>query len=80
MAVIVKHRETSQEYIWLGTGFGAYKSSRPSRFLGELFPHEEEGEFRVVAVCDRFGQILWFYSAQLVVVEVDGETPSELVD
>ena len=39
MATIMEHRESGNRYILLGTGYGAYKSSRPSRVFGNLIPH-----------------------------------------
>lgn len=72
MAIIVRHLKNGQEYVLLGAGFGAYKASRPSFFGGNLFPNEEEGTYRMVAVSDSNGKINWVYSNDLEVVEVDG--------
>ncbi len=79
MAIIVQHKQSHNNYILLGTGFGIYKSSRPSFLFKNLFPVEEQKDFDLVAVSDRNGNIKWFYSEELVVVEVDGERPSQLL-
>ena len=72
MATIVRHRETAKQYVLLGTGFGAYKATRPSFFGGNLFPNEESGEIPVAAVSDQEGNVIWLYTEELQVVEVDG--------
>lgn len=72
MAIIVRHRKTNKKYILLGTGFGAFKAVRPSFFGGNLLPHEEEGIIKMISVSDKNGNINWFYSDNLQVVEVDG--------
>lgn len=73
MATIVLHQKSGKRLILLGTGYGAFKSSRPSFFGGNLFPNEEEGQMALASVCDRNGRIEWVYSDELVVVEIDGE-------
>ena len=79
MAVLVEHTETKERYILLGTGFGAYKATRPSLFFGNLLPSEESGQTTMVAVCNRQGQIGWVHSSELTVVEIDGKAPVELL-
>lgn len=78
MATIVEHKETGKRYIVMGTGFGVYKSARNNAFF-QWAVMEEEDNYHLVAVCDRKGNIKWFYSEDLVVVEVDGGKPSDLV-
>lgn len=77
MAIIVRHRNTNKRYILLGTGFGAFKAVRPSFFGGNLLPHEEEGIMKMVSVSDKNGNINWFYSDNLQVIEVDGNKVTE---
>lgn len=79
MAIIVLHKPTQSQYVLLGTGYGAYKASRPSFFGGNLFPHEDEGSVAVVAVCDEEGTIIWFSPEELQVVEVDGRSMASLL-
>lgn len=72
MLTVVKHKKTGNEYVLIGTGLGAYKATRPSAFLGNLAPHEEEGQIKAAAVCDRDGNILWFPTEELKVVAIGG--------
>ncbi|WP_427340753.1 hypothetical protein [Caloranaerobacter sp. DY30410] len=49
-------------------------------FLGDnLFPHEDEGNIRVVAVVDREGDIHWIDSDDLRLIEVDGNKIEDLL-
>ena len=73
MAVIVKHRETGERYVLVGTGFGAYKATKPNWFFGDLLADEQSGEMSVVAVCKADGGIGWFQSDDLLVVSIDGK-------
>jgi hypothetical protein len=77
MATIVEHIATGKKYLLLGTGFGAYKATRPSLFFGNLAPSEEEGISPMTAVCDDSGAIFWVRSHEMRVVEVDGVKPGE---
>ncbi len=43
MAIILEHRFTHEKYILLGAGFGMFRSSRPSVFMGAFNPIVEEG-------------------------------------
>ena len=79
MATIVESTRTGKRYVLLGTGFGAYKATRPGVFFGNLNPNEEEGEFTMVAVCDPKGVIRWTHSDDLIVIEVDGQSPEALI-
>ena len=79
MAVIVKHTESGETYILLGTGFGAYKATRPSLFFGNLVPSEDSGQTTMVAVCNSEGKIGWIHSEELQVVEIDGKEPGEVL-
>ncbi len=79
MATIVRYKPNGKNYILLGTGFGAYQSSRPGIFFGHLLPNEEEGQVSMVAVCSQDGSIQWTHSNELTVVEVDGDSPSALL-
>ncbi|HHW47482.1 MAG TPA: hypothetical protein GXX14_02560 [Clostridiaceae bacterium] len=72
MAIFVRHKESDKIYVLIGTGYGAYKSATPSFLGGNLFPREEEGEIPVAAVADERGEIQWFYTDELKVIEIDG--------
>lgn len=80
MATIVRYTKNSRLYIFLGTGFGLFQSSRPGVLGGDWFPNKEEGSESKVAVCDGEGRIFWGQSDDLVVVSVDGESPQAILD
>ncbi|NDI34428.1 hypothetical protein [Chengkuizengella sediminis] len=77
MATIVLHKASGKRYILLGTGYGAYKATRPGLIGGDLFPNEEQDEIPAASVCDEFGTIQWLYTNELQVVEVDGKSIGE---
>ena len=62
MAVIVENRESGERYVLVGTGFGAYRATKPNWFFGNLMADEQSGELSVVAVCNAGGNIGWFQS------------------
>lgn len=72
MATIVKLKATDTKFILIGTGYGAYKATRPSFFGGNLVPHEDEGTIQVAAVTNETGNIYWIPTEKLEVVEIDG--------
>lgn len=79
MAVIVKHKESGDQYILLGAGFGAYFASRPSLVFGNLAPTEDSGSVPIVAVCSSEGAIGFLDPDDVEVVSVDGKHPNQLV-
>jgi len=79
MAVVVEHKETREHYILLGAGLGAYKATRPSVFFGSLLPTEESGKITMLAVCNAQGQIGWIHSEEIEVVDIDGNSPAEVL-
>lgn len=80
MPIIVKHKKSNHHYILIGTSQSYYKDSMPSFFGGVLFPNEEEGEFKLAAICNDKGEIGWVPTAELIVVEVDKIKPMEILD
>ena len=40
MAIIVRYKPNGENYVLLGTGFGAYKSTRPGVFFCNLLPND----------------------------------------
>ncbi len=73
MATIVIKR-SGKKYIVLGTGFGAYQSKKPNWFFGDLMADTEEGQYKMVCVCDKDGKIGWLHSSEVVVESVDGQS------
>ncbi|MEM8779158.1 MAG: hypothetical protein AAGF26_09855 [Cyanobacteria bacterium P01_G01_bin.49] len=72
MAIIVKHHPSGECYLLVGTGVGTDQVLPSSRLLKNWLP-------ATVAVCDRNGEIFWLPAAEIVVIEVDGTSPAELL-
>lgn len=79
MSIILKHIPTGNEYIFLGTGLGAIKNSLPSRVLNELFPMDKPDTYMMIAACDAQGRIIWLDGEQVIVTEVEGKSPAEIL-
>lgn len=78
MTTIVKHRRTGNEYILLGIN-GEAKAANPSRFISELFNQEKSEISCSATVCDVKGNMFLAYIDDLVVVEIDGIKPAEIL-
>ena len=72
MAIIVKHRPSGDHYLLVGTGVGTDQVLPSSRLLKNWLP-------ATVAVCDRQGEIVWLPATEVVVIEVDGTSPADLL-
>lgn len=79
MAIIVKHRKTGNEYILLNISGGRDSTSLPNRLLPDLFPREQAKNSSGVTVCDVRGNIFSSYLDDLVVIEIDGKKPEEIL-
>ena len=79
MAIIVKHRRTGNQYILLGINGGSDLTSLPARFLKDLFPREKPQNNSWVTICDVRGNIFSSYRDDLIVVEIDGQKPKEIL-
>jgi hypothetical protein len=79
MAIIVQHLTTGNEYILLGISGGESKTILPTKMLGDFFAGEDAEKSRSVVVSDGRGKIIWFPVAEIIVVEVDGQKPEELL-
>ena len=77
MTTIVKHRRTGNEYILLGiSGEGR---ANPSRFISELFDRDKPEVSSSATVCDFQGNIFLAGIDDLVVTEIDGKKPADLL-
>ncbi len=79
MTTIVRHRKTGNEYILLGINKAGGKINLPSRFLNDLFTQEESENSTSVTICDARGNIFIAYIEDLIVTEIDGKKPSEIL-
>lgn len=80
MAIIVKHEALGIEYVLIGTGYSFYKDSIPSPLGGSFFPDVEEGEVKMVAVCDALGAISWLPTDEVKVISIDGILVSQILE
>jgi hypothetical protein len=78
MTTIVKHRRTGNEYILLSIN-GETNKANPSRFISELFNQEKSEVSCSATVCDVRGNIFLAYVDDLVVTEIDGIKPAEIL-
>ena len=79
MAITVRNIKNDKFYVFLGASYSFYKDTRASVLGGDLFPHMEQGEFKMVSVCNSQGDIEWFPAEELKVVDVDGVKVSEVL-
>lgn len=79
MATLIKNEKNGRYYFLIGTSYSFYKDTSPSFLGGNLFPNEDEGEFKLAAVCDEQGEIKWFPTDEIKVIEVDGVKVHELI-
>jgi hypothetical protein len=77
MATIVQHKQTKGLFVLIGTGFGAWHSSRPDVLFGDVALSGDTGSTALVAVAGVTGEVGWVPSDQVVVVSIDGKTPHE---
>lgn len=77
MTIIVQHVPTERRYLLVGSGYGAYRSSRPSAIFGSLAPKSTSGVLPVVLCADEVGGLRWIDSAELRVESVDGLSPAQ---
>jgi len=79
MATIVVEKESRTRFVLVGSGYGAFKATRPGMFLGNWAPTETDGEFPLVLVCNSAGDLFWGQSSEFEILSVDGETPAEIL-
>ena len=80
MTTIVRHKRTGNEYILLGIN-GEENKTNPSRFINELFnSNQPKAEVSCSAtVCDVQGNLFLAYIDDLIVVEIDGKKPTDIL-
>jgi hypothetical protein len=80
MATIVVHRPSGHRYVLIGSGYGAWATSTPGVFFGNLAPREQGNQATLIAVTGVNGEIGWVPSNELLVVSVDGKTPQQILE
>jgi hypothetical protein len=79
MTIIVKHKRTGNEYILLGINGTGEKTHLSPRFLTDLFSQESSVSSSLMTVCDARGNIFFADIEELLVLEIDGKKPSEIL-
>ena len=60
---------------------GNYMSKiKPNWFMGNLMSDTENGDAKVIFVCDENGKPLYTHFDKVRIVSVDGKSPSELLE
>lgn len=78
MTTIVSHRKTGNQYILLGINGDANKTN-PSRFISEFFAQDKAEISYSATVCDVQGNLFLAYIDDLIVVEIDGKKPADIL-
>ena len=78
MTTTVRHKRTGNEYILLGIT-GETNKANPSRFLSELFEREKTEGSCLATICDIRGNLFLAYIDELVVTEIDGKKPADIL-
>jgi len=78
MTTVVRHKRTGNEYILLGIN-GEENKVNPSRFISELFTSEKSEVSYSATVCDVRGNLFLAYIDDLIVTEIDGQKPADIL-
>jgi hypothetical protein len=79
MTILVKHRQTGNEYILLNITTIGGKNSIPVRLLEDFFAKNEAENANIATLCDVKGNIFVVSIANLIVTEIDGRKPAEIL-
>lgn len=80
MATKVPHKKSGKTYLFLRTGYGAFRAMAMASTLHALNPEIDEGEIGMIAACDSHGKVHWIDHRLVEVIELDGLEPRELLD
>ncbi len=80
MTIFVKHLKTGNEYLLIGTAFSAETTLSIPFFRGNLTPENELEESQWVTLCDQKGHLFCLPASEVIVTEIDGKQPSELLE
>ena len=79
MATFVEHKKTGRLFVLVSGGFGVYQSAGANSV--DRMKIHEQGTCLKVCVCDRQGDLGWFNSNEVRVINVDGlDIKEELKD
>lgn len=72
MSVVVIHKDTQEKFVMIGTGYGIMKEENDKYFGQYLLHQDDQKMMHMAAVCDYEGNISWYDTDRLKVVEIDG--------
>lgn len=80
MSTIVLHKPTDKKYILVGAGYelsgnADYHEPLYGSLHGNMNSHTPE----MAMVCDSMGRISFIHSSELIVLEIDGISPGNLL-
>ena len=78
MTTIVRHKRTGNEYILVSIT-GESNKANPSRFISELFERQKSEASCLATICDPRGNLFLAYIDELVVTEIDGRKPADIL-
>ena len=73
MTTIARHRESGNQYLVLGGGYGAQATTTTGWFG---FENVRADQMPMVLVANEVGDIGWMKSSDIVLVSIDGISPS----
>lgn len=80
MSTIVLHKPTNKRYILIGTGYEKQdKVASVEPLYGSLHRSKINHAMEMAALCDSKGQITFLPSDELIVQEIDGVSPAQII-
>ncbi|MDF2672694.1 MAG: hypothetical protein K0R09_959 [Clostridiales bacterium] len=80
MTTIVLHKSTDRKFILIGTGYETpNKSNYIEPLYGSLHRNRNHCAMEMATVCDREGHISFISPEELIVLEIDGVSPSQII-
>lgn len=80
MSTIVFHKPSKKEFILVGTGYEIPKCSTYLEPLyGSLHIKKSNNAIEMAAVCDSEGHISFISADELIVLKIDGVSPSQII-
>ena len=80
MSTIVLHKPTEKEFILIGAGYEIQNyANHLEPLYGSLHIKKNNCAMEMAAVCDSEGRISFISTGELIVLKIDGVSPSEII-
>lgn len=80
MSTIVLHKPTNRKLILIGTGYELpRKANHLEPLYGSLHRSRSNPSIEMITVCDSEGHISFIPSDELIVIEIDGVSPGQII-